>query len=667
MRSPAHAQRTLACAGLLLLGSALALAETAVAQEAPPTTTTTTTTTYTPTVTADDVELNPVEAALLNEIIGEGELSNPCDPAAEGAGDAASIVPDDCWGRFPSSHYDIGCDEGAWNHISRKVYCTFTDLSFQGGRSSTAIALWLVEWAYGFGVYDQLGGPAIDMAETYETELIGPIGLGHVAWLYAVSWAAITALRGRLTMAGGELVTSILLAALAGVLLANAAGYLRGTFDTMGTVSGALLATGTGQPPPEDPDDANAVLGPLQAQIHQAFVEDPYDYLNWGGTDMPPACLAMRDRILATGPHGNSDGPREAMHVAGCEVQADFNHDPNGTRLFGAVLTFGAAVVMVVLVAMVALTIVVAQVVLVILFALVPFAALVAVLPGAGRELAWRWAAALVRVVLAVIGMSFVLSLLLLTVRALLETSTGVGLIERFALVNMVVLAMFVARRRIISAGHNLASSMGQRLAARRAGGDRVAPWLAAPALAGATGFALGASLGPDRSTRTSRLAGAAGRNHLANRRMHRQTRAADRRAEGRAASVVARERTEIQTDADGHPIRRRSVTIDGPSASSKRARAARERLEQRTGQRFAEHEHTHAQRPGWRRHAEQHDGAEAPENDADANPEQSRHEPRRERRRSSPARTPARAESQWSSPPPASELEDDVVDVEET
>ncbi len=649
-------------AGAFVALVGLLAAESALAQE-DPTAATTTTTAYEPTVPTDDVELDPLEAAILNEIVSDGEITNPCDPAAQsrGTGDAASIVPDDCWGRFPSSHYDIGCDEGAWNHISRKVYCTFTDLAFQGGLSSTAIALWLVEWAYGFGVYDQLGGPAIDMAETYETELIGPIGLGHLAWLYAVAWAAITGLRGRLTMASGELLTSIVLAALAGVLLANPAGYLRGTFDTMGTVSGALLATGTGEPPPNDSADAGAILGPLQAQIHRAFVEDPYDYLNWGGTEMPAACRAMRDRIVATGPHGNGDGPREAMQVAGCDAQADFNHDPNGTRLFGAVLTFGAAVVMVVLVAMVALTIVVAQVVLVVLFALVPFAALVAVLPGAGRELAWRWAAALVRVVLAVIGMSFVLSLLLLTVRALLETSTGVGLVERFALVNMVVLAMFVARRRIISAGHNLAASMGQRLAARRAGGDRVAPWLAAPALAGATGFALGASLGADRSSRTSRLAGAAGRNHLANRRMRHQTHAADRRAERRTNAVVSRERTEIQTDADGNPIRRRSVTIDGPAAISRRARDARERLEQRTGQRFADHEHAQAHRPGWRHrpNAPDTNGARAEDSGYgnDARP------PRRER----PRRPVERAESQWSSPARVPEVEDEPVDVEET
>lgn len=539
----------------------------------------------TPSTTTLPVQVGPPEWA-------EGSApANPCDTATTDGSRSQSIVPDDCWGPFPSSHYDIGFDEGAWNHISRKVYGTFTDLAFQGARSATAMALWLVEWAYGFGVYDRLGGAAIDIAQRYQHDVIGPLGLNELVWFYAVAWAAITALRGKLTMAFGELLISVVAAGLAAVVLANPAGYLHGTFDTMGKLSGALLATGTGQPPPENGADADTVMRPLQAQIHAAFVEQPYDYLDWGGP-LPPPCAAMRDRILATGPHGADDEPREAMALSGCQAQADFNHDPNGTRLFGAVLTFGAAVVMVVLMALVAITIVVAQVIAIVLFAIAPFALLAAILPGAGRELAWRWVAALVRVVLAVVGMSFVLSLLLLTVTALLQATDDVSLVERFALVNVVVVAMLVARKRILAAGHNLATSFGQRVAARRAGGERVAPWLTTPALAGATGFALGASLGPDRGSRTSRAASAASRNYLANRRVTRSQHAADARAGRRAATTSTRQRTEFTVDGEGNPIARSVVTVDGPSATTRRARAARSRLEQRTGRHVAAHAH---------------------------------------------------------------------------
>lgn len=511
------------------------------------------------------------------------------DPCAAGGEDTASgsIVPDNCWGRFPSSHYDIGFDDGAWNDISRKVYGTFTDLAFQATTASVAAALWLVEWAYGFGIYERLGGTAIEISTRYQRDIIGPLGLHQLVWFYAIAWASIAALRGKLTMAAGELATSVVAAGLAAAILANPAGYLGGAFDTMGRLSAAVLATGTGQPPPANGVDAEAVMRPLQAQIHSAFVEQPYDYLAWGGP-LPPSCAAERDRILGDGPHGSDDAPRDAMAQAGCQDQADFNHDPNGSRLFGALLTLGAAVLTVVLMTLVSLTVVVAQVLAIVLFAVAPFALLAAVLPGAGRELAWRWVAALVRVGVAVIGMSLVLSLLLLTVTALLEATTDVGLVERFALLNVVVITMLVARKRILAAGHNLAGGFAQRLATRRVGGERAAPWLAAPSVAGATGFALGASLGPDRGSRISRVSSAAGRSYLANRRVARSQHAADARAERRAATTTARQRTDFTVDGEGNPVARSVVTLDGPPPATRRARAARARLEGRAAEHAA-------------------------------------------------------------------------------
>jgi hypothetical protein len=501
--------------------------------------------------------------------------NSSCANDDAGGGEDRSIVPDDCWGRFPSSHYDIGCDEGAWNHISRKVYCAFTDLAYQGARTSTAVGLWLVGWSYGFDVYDRLGGHAIAIADTYERHLIGPLGLGHFVWFLAIAWAAATGLRGRVTAAAGELGVSFVVAVLAGVFLANPAGYLHGLFDTMGSISGALFATASGQPPPEDGRDADVVLAPLRAEIHGAFVEAPYDYLNWGGP-LTGTCAAVRDRILADGPHGTDGRPRDTMTAAGCAAQAEFNHDPNGSRLFGAVLTLVAAGIMVVLVALVAVTVVVAQMVAIVLFSLAPFALLAGVLPAGGRTLAWAWLGALGRVLLAVVGMSFVLSLLLLTVQALLAATTDVGLVERFALLNVVIATMFIARKRILAGGHHIASHLAQRLATRRPGAAPVPAWMAAPAVAGVSGFALGASLGADRPTRSGRLAGTVARDRMANRRLHKHAKAAERRA-GR---TTARQRTEITVDADGNPEWRTAVTVDGPAPKSRRARAARDRLE---------------------------------------------------------------------------------------
>lgn len=524
-------------------------------------------------VTVEDLERQAAEQNFCAQLLAGDTASEP-----------SSIVPDSCWGLAPSSHYDIGCDEGAWNHLSRKVYCVFTDLSFQGGRSSTAVGLWLVEWAYGFGIYDRLGQPLIAIAESFETNLIGPLGLNHLVWVYAIAWAGFVGFRGRVTHAGGELVISALAAVLAGFLLANPAGYLQGTFDTMSAASGAVLAAGTGSELPDDPQSAQEMIDPLQAEIHHAFVENPYDHLNWGGVDMPEQCRAMRNVVVAAGPHGTSDAPRNAMQAAGCEAQADFNHDPNSSRLFGAVLMMVAAIVMLVLVALVALTVVVAQVICVLLFVIAPFAALAAILPGSGRELGWRWLVAVVRAVLAVVGMSAVLSLLLLAVQVLLSTTADVGMIERFALVNLAVVAMFVARRRIITAGQQLAARIGQAGSSTRG----QAGWVTPAAAAGATGFGVAKALrDDDRPSATRRAAATVVRDQRAKHRSHRMANASQRRADKTAAQVNTRERSEVTPTGDGGYTVRRGVSVDGPAATTRRARRTRAKVEAAAGRRL--------------------------------------------------------------------------------
>lgn len=129
--------------------------------------------------------------------------AQPASPASACSAEGNALVPDDCWGRHPSSHYDVGCDEGAWNHVVRKVYCALTDLAFQSSRALTSTALWLVGWAFGLDLHSRLGSFATDVADRLERDLIGPLGLLHFVWLYAVAWAALQAMRGRLAMAGG--------------------------------------------------------------------------------------------------------------------------------------------------------------------------------------------------------------------------------------------------------------------------------------------------------------------------------------------------------------------------------------------------------------------------------------------------------------------------------
>jgi hypothetical protein len=528
----------------------------------------------------DDLNMTDDERETMEELLNGGTPVNPCRPRdGTTPGNTAVIVPDDCWGDFPTSRYDIGCDEGAWNHVTRKVYCALTDLTYQGATSSTANGLRIIEWAYTFEVWDRLGGTALAVNESYQTNLILPIGLSHVAWFYTVVWAGVNILRGRAPRAAGELGLSLVMAALAALLLANPAGYFNGAFDTTRAVSGALLSSGTGEPPPDDAVDAQQVLAPLQGQIHELFVAEPYNQLNWGteASEVPQRCELMLDRIVLFGPHGSSDGPRRAIDQAGCGDLAEFNARPTPARLYGAFITAAVAMLLMVLLGLVSLTIVIAQFVLLVLFAAAPFAALGAVLAGGGRNLALGWLAAVIRVMLAVIGMSLMLSLMLLSIEGVLSASTGTDLYERFTIVLVLVAAMFIVRRRVLAGGARMASSITGKLApAAGGGGDGGAEWLAG-AVGGVTGFAIAAS--GDAPGRARKLATGAAGTRMARQRSHR----AALETEARSLRPVARESTEISVDEAGRRIEKRSVSISGAAPMTRRARLARDRLERRT------------------------------------------------------------------------------------
>lgn len=404
-----------------------------------------------------------------------------------------TIIPDSGAGQFPTSNYDIGYDGGAWNNIQRKFFGLLTELAFGVVRWLLGIALWLVRWAYGFGVADALGDPALRIGRLYEAEFIGPVGLRQAAIFAALAWAGYHGLRGRLQMAAGELLVSLIVAALGGIILANPQGYLTGMFDTTTRLSGVFLALGTGAEPPDTPQASTAVLDPLAGHLHAAFIEQPYDLLNWG-EPLTGACAAARDRIVATGPHGSEDEPREVMRAAGCGAQADFNHDPTAERLGGALLTLVATAAVVLLLALISITLLVAQIITVLLFAVAPFALVFGLVPGGGREVMWRWAGGLARVFLAIVGMSFVLSLLLLVVDGLLAASEGASIMERFSLLVLVTIGMFIVRKRVVASGAHLAERLGQRLAGAR-GTARGGGWMAPAAAGGISGFALGSAL----------------------------------------------------------------------------------------------------------------------------------------------------------------------------
>ena len=413
-----------------------------------------------------------------------------------------SLLPEQCLGPHPTSHYDIGYsqyddpDEEGTPSIGRNLWGGSTNFAFTIGKGGIQVAMWAVGWAYTFDVskYDPL---AIRVGDRYQTNLLGHPGfrLRELFWLVLFAWAGVTALRGRLAVAGSEILITIVLLMVSAVLMQQREMYMDATWNLMDKASTALLVAGMGHEADDDTAPRREqLIEDLQKRIHFTFVEEPYDYLNWGRSLGDPndpdnplrTCAAARYYILSMGPHGTDPWPRQQMAAAGTDCPqelVEFNRNPDGTRLLGALLVMLSSLAVAVLLTIVALTVVVAKIVAVMLFALVPFGAIVAILPAYGRRLTWAAVTALIQVVMAVIGMSFLLSLLLLTLTELIGLSGDVALIERFALMDLVVFIVFAARRNLLQGGQTFAGRLSEFLSSTRSSG---ATWAGAATAAGA-------------------------------------------------------------------------------------------------------------------------------------------------------------------------------------
>jgi hypothetical protein len=405
---------------------------------------------------------------------------DPCPATEEELG---GLLSHDCFGPYPSDNYDIGYDGGGFTDFSRKITGWWTDLFFSIGKTEVQLSLWSVDWAYDFDI-QRYDSTALAIGDDYETNITknGSFHLYELAWLILAVWVGIALLIGRGGMAVGELVLSILLVMLATTFMAHRGAYMDSTWHLMDAASADILVAGQSDEPTEGTHrDVKHVVDDVQAEIHNVFVEQPYDYLNWGrrisdDPDDHDRCRDARNQAVATGPHESDDKPRDLMEDAGCDREAEFQAQPSMSRLTGAIVSMiSGSIVSVVLLAL-ALTVVFAKFAALVLFAVAPFAMLTAVLPGGGRRLAWLWLTTVMQVVLAVVGMSFLLSLLLIGLQRLLDATANVGLVERFFIVNAAVLAIAMTRRRILASGEASAGRLADNLTNTRVGGGGQ-PW----------------------------------------------------------------------------------------------------------------------------------------------------------------------------------------------
>jgi hypothetical protein len=292
--------------------------------------------------------------------------------------------------------------------------------------------------------------------------------------------------------------------------------YMDAVWNLMDEASTTVLVAGMGGDPSQ-PTTREALVKDIQRQIQVIFIEDPYDYLNWGrplgepdDADNPlRACAAARYYILSRGPHGADQVPRVEMTAAGeaCKPLVDFNRNPSGERLLGAILVMISAWTAGGLMITMGLTIVVGKVTALLLFGLVPFVGVLVILPAQGRRMAWAIVLSMGKAVVVVVGIGGALSITMLSLTSVADVTEGVSMIERFMLVNLVIAIAFSMRRRVIASGEIFANKMKEYMSTARGqghdwtgvttglGADGDSPLMAADRYLGmSAGYAVGGS-----------------------------------------------------------------------------------------------------------------------------------------------------------------------------
>ena len=380
-------------------------------------------------------------------------------------------------------HYDIGYDEGGTFSIQRKVVGYLTELAFALARWLLRIGLWLVDWALQFRFAEALAAPAATVAARYQHAVVDRLGLGALALFAAAAWGGWHTLRGRLSKGAGEFGLSLLVTMVTAISFAAPASVLLGDTGLLGrTRDLSLEVAATAMSEDGASGDATVTTNPLTAGLRHVFVELPHQLLNWGqvledvdgeGPASAHPCHATYLRLVASGPHGVDNEPRAAMKDAGCAELTEFNHDPSSDRLMATVLVLVAVFFVMVLLCAVAGTLVAAQLSTAVLVMLAPFALAGGLLPGAGRQLLWRWLMAVARALAAVVMTAVFLALFLVTIEALLSATAGQPLMVQMGVLDLLVVCSFLARSRLLRSGRRIVANAGRRLESMRIGGSR--------------------------------------------------------------------------------------------------------------------------------------------------------------------------------------------------
>ncbi|RVU15131.1 hypothetical protein EOT10_39825 [Streptomyces antnestii] len=175
---------------------------------------------------------------------------------------------------------------------------------FTLARTVVGFACWLIDWAYRFPILDKLAGPAQSISDAYQNDIIGPLGLAGIFLAWAFVFGLVLVIRGRVARGAGEILLTLLIAALAATTFVRPAMLLGYDGPIQQTQRAALeaasiTANGGNKHPSNDPCDL--ITGPAQNTCRQE---------------------------AATTPAATTDTTNDKKHTANCTAVAGPAHDP---------------------------------------------------------------------------------------------------------------------------------------------------------------------------------------------------------------------------------------------------------------------------------------------------------------------------------------------------
>ena len=364
--------------------------------------------------------------------------------------------------QHPLTAYDIGCDEGSWNAFLRKMWCAAQAFPFSIGKWFIGIGIELLAWALEFRIADTLTPVAAMLSRVYNTSLVGPLNIDELAWTVALFVGGWNLMKARFAEGARDIFLTFIIAIFGGFVLANPEGYLEGSITLAQNSSGAVLEAVDGAMSSSPAQDSTAVRERLGGVLRRSFVGEPYDLINWGAP-LTGECAAARDEILAGGPWGDDDQPREIMRARGCETAADYNANPTDERAAASLTVAVASVMITVLMVMMALAVFVAQITLVALFSGASVVWALALFPG-NRAVLWWWISKLIWAVLVTFASMFLLSWATITVTAVLDATTDLSIVQRCLIAIVIVGVAYKFRSSIDTAIDGTAKGFAQKM-----------------------------------------------------------------------------------------------------------------------------------------------------------------------------------------------------------